>query len=233
MSTNFESILFNKEDGLAVITINRPQVKNAMDLKFFDELAQAVERIQRDKESRAVLINGAGSSFSSGLDLSVMAQQGSVDPSGLRAIISKFQGSFNALEELDRPVIAAIQGYALGAGCDLALACDLRICSEDAVFGEAYIRVGLVPDLGGTQRLPRIVGVAKAKEMIFTGDRIDAAEAYRIGLVNKVVPNDELPTASMELARKLAKGPTVAIGLAKRAISRGMEADSRTGQKFE
>ena len=233
MSTDFESILFAKQESVATITINRPAVRNAMDLKFFDELRESVRMIRGDKEIRAVLINGTGSSFSSGLDLTIMGQQASVDAAGLRAIIADFQGVFNSVEELEKPVVAAINGYALGAGCDLALACDLRIASEDAKFGEAYITVGLVPDLGGTQRLPRVVGLAKAKEMIFTGDRIDAWEAEKIGLVNKVVSNDELQSAAMELAQKLAKGPTVAIGLAKMAIHKGLETDSRTGMKFE
>jgi enoyl-CoA hydratase/carnithine racemase len=233
MSAEFKSIAFTKEDGVGVITINRPQVKNAMDLFFFAELKQAVEMIQKDKEVRAVLITGAGGTFSSGLDLTVMSGQAAADDLMLMGIVAEFQSSFNMIEELQKPVIAAISGYALGAGMDLALACDLRIASEDAKFGEAYIRVGLIPDLGGTQRLHRIVGLAKAKELIFTGDRIDAKEAERIGLVNVVVSTAQLQSAAMEMAKKLAKGPTVAIGLAKMAMHKGLETDSRTGMKFE
>lgn len=233
MSTDFESILFSKEEGVATIMLNRPSVRNALDFKTFEELRQSVEIIQGDKEIRAVLITGAGTAFSSGLDLTVLAQQTSADQSGIRHFIADLQGIFNSFEELERPVIAAVNGYALGAGCDLALACDLRIASESAVFGEAYVTIGLMPDLGGTQRLPRAVGLAKAKEMIFTGDRIDAREAERIGLVNKVVPSDQLQPAAMELAKRLAKGPTIAIGLAKMAIHKGLETNSRTGMQFE
>jgi enoyl-CoA hydratase len=233
MTADFQSLLFKREEGVGAITINRPAVKNAMDLRFFDELRQVIQILRGEKEVRAVLVQGAGETFSSGLDLNVMGQQAAVDALGLRNIIADFQGVFNSLEELEKPVVAAISGYALGAGCDLALCCDLRIASEDAKFGEAYINVGLIPDLGGTQRLPRIVGLAKAKELIFTGDRIDAREAERIGLVNRVVPKDELSSAAMTLAKRLAKGPTVAIGLAKMAIHRGLETDSRTGMKFE
>ncbi|MDY6842942.1 MAG: enoyl-CoA hydratase [Thermodesulfobacteriota bacterium] len=236
----FENIILEKSEGVARITMNRPKVLNALDGKTFEEIGRAIEDIAEDKETRAVIITGAGRAFCSGLDLMFMAQSMSSQGEGTTRSVADFrkglrvlQGTFNSIEDLDKPVIAAVNGYALGGGCDLSLACDIRIAAEDAQFGEAYIRVGLIPDLGGTQRLPKIVGIAKAKELIFTGDRIDAQEALRIGLVNKVVPTEELLPCSEELAKRLARGPSLAIGLAKLAINKGISMDVKTGLDYE
>lgn len=233
MDKGFENIILKKEEGVATITLNRPQVRNALDMKTFQELKEAIEGVRTDKEVRAIILAGAETAFCSGVDVSMLGGMAGVSLSDLRASIREIHKIINSIEEMEKPVIAAVNGYALGGGCDLALACDLRIASEDAIFGEEYIKLGLVPDMGGTQRLPRLVGVAKAKELIFTGDRIDAMEAGRIGLVNKVVPKEELQSEAMNLAQKLAKGPSVAIGLAKIAINKGMEGDSRTGMEYE
>jgi len=228
-----ERLILEKADGVAKIVLNRPEVLNALDLKTFDELAEAVAEVAADRQVRAVIIAGAGRAFCTGIDLSFIHTIASLPAPEFQKKLREMQGILSSLEELNKPVVAAVNGYALGAGCDLALACDLRIASEKAVFGEQYIKVGLMPDLGGTQRLPRVVGVAKAKELIFTGDHVNAQEAYRIGMVNKVVAVDELLPAAETLAKRLAAGPSVAIGMAKRAINKGLDVDLQSGLEYE
>ncbi|MDF2957989.1 MAG: Enoyl-CoA hydratase/carnithine racemase [Candidatus Alkanophagales archaeon MCA70_species_1] len=229
-----ETILLEKDaEGVATITLNRPEALNAFNMKMFEELAAAVSDVRSDRDVKVVIITGAGRAFSSGIDITMLEEFKTMGLAEIRDFIRRAQGTLNALEDMEKPVIAAINGYALGLGCDLTLACDIRIASEDARFGEFYVRVGLVPDMGGTQRLPRIVGVGKAKELIFTGEMIDAKEAERIGLVNKVVPKDKLMDETRAFALRLAKGPTVAIGLAKIAINKGLGTDIKTGLEYE
>ncbi|MHC1585467.1 MAG: enoyl-CoA hydratase/isomerase family protein [Candidatus Syntropharchaeia archaeon] len=228
-----KNIILEKKDGFAKITLNRPETLNALDLKTFEELREAIEEIRKDEEVRAVLITGSGRAFCSGVDLTFIDEVTKLTPKEFREKLRELQNVFNSLEELEKPVIAAINGFALGGGCDLALACDIRIAAKDARIGEQYVKVGLIPDLGGTQRLPRIVGVGKAKELIFTGKMIDAEEAEKIGLVNEVVPPDELESHAEELAKTLAKGPSIAIGLAKIAINKGLGTDLRSGLEYE
>lgn len=229
-----ETILLEKDDeGVATITLNRPKALNAFNMKMFEELSAAVSDVRSDRNVKVVIITGAGRAFSSGIDITMLDEFKKMGLAAIRDFIRGAQGTLNALEDMEKPVIAAINGYALGLGCDLTLACDIRIASEDAGFGEFYVRVGLVPDMGGTQRLPRIVGVGKAKELIFTGKMIDAKEAERIRLVNKVVPKDKLMDEARAFALRLAKGPTVAIGLAKIAINKGLGTDIKTGLEYE
>ncbi|MFC1968136.1 enoyl-CoA hydratase/isomerase family protein [Chloroflexota bacterium] len=228
-----KNITLVKEEGIATLTLNRPKVLNALDLKTFQELGEAIEDIGTDSGVRAVLITGAGRAFCAGIDLTVLDAVAAFSPSEFRARLKGWQGVFNNLEELEKPVIAAINGFALGAGFELALACDIRIAAEGAMLGDQHLKVGLVPDQGATQRLPRLVGVGKAKELIFTGDPINAREAERIGLVNKTVPAEELVATARDLARKLASGASVAIGLSKRAINKGLDTDLRSGLEYE
>jgi len=230
MGREFENIIFKKEESVALIAINRPKVRNALNGPTFQDLSDAFEECRVDNEIRAVVVTGVGKAFSAGIDLTMFVGRESGAPA--RAGVD-WQRMVNSIEELRKPVIAGVNGYAFGAGLEVALACDLRIASEDAVLGDLHARVGLVPDLGGSQRLPRLVGIAKAKEIIFTGDTIDAREAERIGLVNKVVPKEQLEAEVMGLAKRLAKGPTVAIGLTKMAINRSTETDVRAGMEFE
>ena len=213
----FKKIIVEKEDGVAKITLNRPEVLNALDTEIVNELKMTIKNIGEDESVRAVVITGAGRGFCSGADLSA---SGDV-VTGLSEIHTIIKGITN----MEKPVIALINGAAAGAGLDLAMACDIRIASEKAKLSEIFVKRGLLPDCGGTYYLPRLVGLSKAKELIFTGEIIDAKEAERIGLVNNVVPAEELGSTGMELARKLAKGPTLAIGKAKIAINRAVESD--------
>ena len=212
---SFRKIIVEKEDGVAKITLNRPEVLNALDGETINELKTAIKDVGRDKGVRAVVITGAGRGFCSGVDLAPSASV----VEGLTEIHEIIKG----ITTMEKPVIALINGTAVGGGLDLAMACDIRIASEKAKLSEIFVKRGLLPDMGGTYFLPRLVGLGKAKELIFTGEIIDAKEAERIGLVNKVVPHEELNSTGMELARKLAKGPTLAIGKAKIAINREME----------
>jgi enoyl-CoA hydratase len=206
---------------------------NALDMKLFSELKVVVEEVEEDKEIRAVVITGSGKAFCSGIDITILSSFAQMSTFEIREFIRSTQRTLNSLEDMEKPVIAAVNGYALGGGCDIALACDIRIASESASFGELYVRLGLVPDMGGTQRLAKLVGPGKAKELIFTGDRIDAYEARRIGLVERVAAEDKFQDEVMELAKGLAQGPTVAIGLAKIAINRGLGMDVKAGLEYE
>ena len=212
--------------------MNRPEVRNAWDPEMVHNLADTLLEVRQDEEVRAVVITGAGKAFSAGGDIKVQKQflDQPLDARLERATI--VQWISRHITSMEKPVIAAVNGPAVGAACDMALACDIRIASENASFGEVFIRRGLMPDMGGMFFLPRLVGVAKAKELIFTGDIIDAREAERKGLVNKVVPADKLEIATMELARRLASGPTKAIGLAKKVINKSLSTDLETSLDY-
>ena len=222
----YEAIILGKEDGVATITLNRPEASNAFTLQMFQELYDALENIRLDKETRVVLLKGMGKNFCAGADVEEflpVLQRNIVEcHSLLRELIYR---TYLAIWNLEKPVIAAVNGVAVGGGCDLALLCDLRIASQNARFSEIYVNIGVPPDSGGTWLLPRLVGLAKACELIFSGDIIDANEAQRIGLVNKVVPNEDLEQEAKAMALKMAKGPTIAIGLAKSAIHEGLTMD--------
>lgn len=210
----FKKIIVENEDGVAKITLNRPEVLNALDTEIVNELKTAIKNVGEDESVRAVVITGTGRGFCSGADLGA---SGDV-VTGLSEVHTIIKGITN----MEKPVVALINGAAAGAGLDLAMACDIRIASEKAKLSEIFVKRGLLPDCGGTYFLPRLVGLSKAKELIFTGEIIDAKEAERIGLVNKVVSAEELESTGMEMARKLAKGPTLAIGKAKIAINRAV-----------
>ena len=229
----YKTIVFEKEEGVATLTLNREKDLNALNLQMFEEIEKAIEDVAKDSGVRALIITGAGRAFCSGVDITFLNNISGISLSEFRVMLAGFQEVFNKIEELEKPVIAAINGFALGAGCDFALACDIRIASDRAQIGELYVKVGLIPDMGGTQRLPKLVGVGKAKELIFSGDMIDANEAEKIGLVNKVTPADELQAETKKMALKLAKGPSVAIGLAKRAINKGLGTDPKSGLVYE
>ena len=182
---DLENIILEKKEGIARLILNRPDAMNALDEKTYEELWIATEDVRADNDVRVMIITGAGRAFCAGLDLKYGGKILGMNQTDLRAIMSKIQGTF-MLERIEKPVIAAVNGHALGNGCDLALACDFRIASEEARFGMTYTLLGLIPDVGGTCRLARLVGVSKAKELIFTGDMIDAREAEKIGMVDKV-----------------------------------------------
>jgi 2-(1,2-epoxy-1,2-dihydrophenyl)acetyl-CoA isomerase len=226
----FEQVIYEKGDGLATITLNRPECMNAFALQMIREWAQALEDARTDPEVRAVIVTGAGRGFCAGADLrggSALLAAGERPPSPAERrnwLRDSIHAVPRAVALLDKPYVAAINGPAVGAGMDMASMCDIRIACETARFSMAYVKMGIIPGDGGCYFLPRIVGVAKALELIWTGDFIDAQEALRLGYVSRVVPPDELMPTVRDFASRLAEGPAVAIQLAKRLVYRGLEA---------
>lgn len=217
MTGNYETILYEKANGVAVITLNRPQALNAFTPQMNTELQDALKDAERDSTIRCFLITGSGRAFCAGQDLKgrTREQRGSLGAS----LREKYNPIILRLRRSEKVSLAAVNGVAAGAGCNLALACDLRIASEEAKFIEAFVRVGLAPDSGGSFFLPRLVGLSKAMELFLLGEPVEAQEALRIGLVAKVLPAAELSKAAHDLARRLAGGPR-SIGLIKRAVNR-------------
>ncbi len=222
-----KNTLYEKNEGIAAITINRPDALNALNLETILELSNSLEDAEKDESIRAIIITGAGDrAFSAGADLRMMKGASPVRGAELSGI---GQSLTNQVEACSKPVIAAINGYALGGGIELAMACDIRIASETAQIGQPEINVGLIPGWGGTQRLPRLVGKGIAKELIFTGKRIDARTAEHYGLVNMVVPPDQLQTKVKELAVELASKPPIAIRFVKRLVNDSTETHPEAG----
>ncbi|TCL35445.1 enoyl-CoA hydratase [Anaerospora hongkongensis] len=227
----YRNLLFEKEDSIGLLTINRPQVLNALNRETMTEISQVVGKIATDPEVAVLIITGAGEkSFVAGADISEMRTLSALEG---RAWSKFSQATFNAIENLPQPVIAAVNGYALGGGCELAMSCDIRIASDKAKFGQPEVLLGVVAAFAGTQRLPRLIGKGRAKELLFTGDQIDAAEACRIGLVNKVVPAGELLTAAKALAAKIISRGPVAVQLCKAAVNEGLDMDLESAQAYE
>ncbi len=217
---NYQTLLFEVRDGIAVLTINRPDKLNALNDQVMLELGDAAERIATEPDIKGAILTGAGpKSFVAGADIADLSRQG-LDG---KARAQRGQAVLRRLETCGKPVIAAINGFALGGGCELAMACHIRIASENAKFGQPEVKLGIAPGYGGTQRLPRLVGKGVAMQLILTGEMIDAREAYRIGLVNKVVPAADLLAESEKLMRGiLAMGP-LAVRLAMEAVDQGLE----------
>lgn len=209
-----------KDDGVALLTIDRPEALNAMNAEMLSELAGTIDQVQQDDEIRVLVITGAGRAFIAGADIAHMSV---FTPREAKAWSELGQATVGKLENLKKPVIAAVNGYALGGGTELALACDIRVASEKAVFGQPEVKLGMIAGFGGTQRLARAVGPGMAKEMLFTGDHYDAEAAYRMGLVNKVVPHEELLEHCLALARKIASRGPRAVGLSKEAVDHGQD----------
>jgi 2-(1,2-epoxy-1,2-dihydrophenyl)acetyl-CoA isomerase len=227
----YETILTTQDEGVLTITFNRPDTLNAFNSTMGRELLDALKKAERDPEARCIVLTGAGRAFSSGEDLKARQAEGITDfGSTLR---DRYNPIILRIRHMDKPVVGSINGVAAGAGCSIALACDLRIASDKARFLLAFVRVGLVPDSGASFLLPRLVGLSKALEMAFLGDEVGAEEALRLGLVNRVVPPEELESATRELASRLAKGPTKAIGLAKRAMNRALTMDLESLLEYE
>jgi len=219
----FSNLLVEIDAKVATVTVNRPKVLNALNEATLKELDQAFVSFETDPEVKAVILTGAGEkAFVAGGDIAVMQPLG---PVAARDFARMAQKILDRIESCPKPVIAAINGYALGGGCELAMACDLRIAAESARLGQPEINLGIIPGWAGTQRLSRLVGKGRAKELLFTGEMIDALEAWRIGLVNRVVPAAELMGTARELAGKIAGKGRVALSLAKEAVDRGLEMD--------
>ena len=227
----YQTLLFEIRDGIAFVTINRPDKLNALNDQVVAELGQAADRIAGEEAIRGVILTGAGSkAFVAGADIADLAKQGPFDG---KARALRGQAVLRRIETCGKPVVAAVNGFALGGGCELALACHIRIASDTAKFGQPEVKLGIAPGYGGTQRLPRLVGKGRALQLILTGEMIDAAEAYRIGLVNKVVPAAELGAESEKLLRGiLAMGP-LAVRLALEAVERGLDMSLDEGLLLE
>jgi len=217
---SWETIIVQSRGGRADVILNRPERLNAINSRMLDELEECCFRLGRDDTVRVVVISGAGRAFCSGADLVALSQDVDINNLlGVRNYLRKVGRVVSAWVNLEKPVIAAVNGPALGGGCNLALMCDLIIAREDAVLGEVYTQRALVPDMGGTYFLPRLVGMAKAKELVLLGEAISAAEAEAIGLINKCVPPDLYEATVDSWADRLARGATKAIGLAKTGLN--------------
>jgi len=227
----YQNLLFEKIDGIGTITINRPKVLNALNKQTMMELKDVVGKIATDPEVSVLIITGSGEkSFVAGADIGEMRDLSAMEA---RSWSKYSQTVFNEIENLPQPVIAAVNGYALGGGCELAMSCDIRVASEKARFGQPEVLLGVVAAFAGTQRLPRLVGKGRAKELLFIGDQITATEAYRIGLVNKVVPGEELMSVAKEMALKIMSRGPIAVSLSKAAVNEGMDMDFESGQAYE
>jgi 2-(1,2-epoxy-1,2-dihydrophenyl)acetyl-CoA isomerase len=219
----FDTIILQKEKGICTIVLNRPEVLNALNSKMVDELLKAIDEINRDDSTKVLVLTGAGRGFCAGADLREIQWTPEVMPVRLNLLHS--QQIFTGIVNMEKPVIAAVNGVAVGAGCNIALACDIVIASKEAKFSQIFIRVGLVPDLGGMYLLPRLVGWHKAKELIFTGKMIGAEEAEQIGLINKAVSAQEFNSIVRDWAQQLANSPLRAIGLAKKILNSSVESN--------
>jgi enoyl-CoA hydratase len=225
----YETILTAVGDGIGAITINRPDQRNALDTQVLGDIRQALAELRYDREVGVVVFTGAGErSFAAGADIGELRERTALD-----ALASFMQGIYDEVESYEKPTIAAVNGYALGGGCELAMACDIRIASENARFGLPEVSLSIIPGAGGTQRLARLVGKGRAVEMILTGRAIDAEEASRIGLVTRVTAPEALTEAVRETAAEILKKGPLAIRLAKLAVRTGFETDQKTGLIIE
>ncbi|MHC1759816.1 MAG: short-chain-enoyl-CoA hydratase [Negativicutes bacterium] len=228
---NFANLLYENQDGVALITMNRPKALNALNRETLEELNQLADILAKDSSVQVVILTGSGEkAFVAGADIAQMQSMSAMEGRNFGKL---GQAVFNKLENLPQPVIAAINGFALGGGCELAMACDIRIASEKAKFGQPEVTLGITPGFAGTQRLPRLVGKGRAKQLLYTADVIDAQEAYRIGLVNVVAPAEELMTTARAMAQKIQSRAAVAVQLCKAAVNEGLDTDLKTGTAYE
>src|SRR5499433_2638924 len=232
---DYKCLIYEVKDSIAMLTLNRPERLNALGDTLRDDLYDAVLRASQDPEIRVLVVTGAGKGFCSGGDVKAMndVKEGRAERPLIDKVAPLRDRVLLAMRDAPQPVIAAVNGAAAGAGMNLALGCDIRLASTAAKFTQAFVNRGLHPDWGGTYFLPRIVGMAKACELIFTGEIIDAQEALRLGIVSQVVAPEELMPTAYELARRIAAGPPVAIRLAKRALYHSEETDLRGALEFE
>ena len=226
----YEYVICNIEDRLAIVTINRPKMLNSLNRDVIKDILNCMKEIQQNNLADCVIITGAGRAFIAGVDIGVM-----VEMQGWQGRDWTKEGMdlMDYIENMKMPVIAAVNGFALGGGCELAMACDIRIASKKAKFSQPETGLGLIPGYGGTQRLPRIVGKGMAKYLIFTNDMIDAQEAYRIGLVEKLTEPEELMDVAIQTAKKIISRAPVATRMAKRAINASANTDVATGISYE
>ena len=226
----FETIKYEVKEGIAYVTVNRPQAMNALNTQVLDELYTAFYQVAKETAVKAAIVTGEGKAFVAGADI---AQMKDLDAIEGRAMMIKGHNVMNFMESIEKPIIAAVNGFALGGGCELSMACDFRIASEKAKFGQPEVNLGIIPGFGGTQRLPRLVGKAMGKYLIMTAEMIDAQEAFRIGLVEKVVSPEELMPTCEKLARTIMSKAPLAIAAAKTVINNGYGLDMKTASAME
>lgn len=226
----FKHLILDKESGVGVLRINRPEAMNSLNTEVLKELIAAVGQVKKDEDIHVLVITGEGKAFVAGADIAEMSTMDSVQA---RSFAETGLKAFREIEVMEKPVIAAVNGFALGGGCELAMACDIRIASSKAKFGQPEVGLGVTPGFGGTVRLSRHVGLAKAKELIYTGNIIKADEALQIGLVNRVAEPEDLMDAAMEMARKIASNAQLAVRYSKQSINRSFETDLETGMEIE
>lgn len=220
---DFKNVLLEKEGRIATLTINRPKALNALNVETLLDIKAAVEIVRDDNDIDVLIVTGAGDkAFVAGADITYMLDINAMQGREFGRI---GQGVFSLIECISKPVIAAINGFTLGGGCELAMACDFRICSEKSLFGQPEVGLGVTPGFGGTQRLPRLVGTGMAKQLLYTGDTINAQEALRIGLVNAVVPSENLMEYVQKIAKKIASRGAIAVQFCKDAVNEGMQTD--------
>lgn len=227
---NFKNVEAIIEGNIGLIKMNRPKAMNALNSETLEELERLIGFFEEANEVKGIIITGEGRAFVAGADIVEMKDYGSVEG---RAYANFAQEVFNKIEAVEKPVIAAVNGFALGGGCELAMSCDIRIASEKAVFGQPEVKLGLIPCFGGTQRLPRLVGEGRAKELIYTCRHIDADEAFSIGLANKVVPADDLIDEAKAMLEQILTMAPIAISYAKVAINKGKDMDLRNALELE
>jgi enoyl-CoA hydratase len=229
----FETLKVDNADHVTTITLNRPDSLNAINTQMFLDLRHLLDHLRGDPNTRAVVLTGAGRAFSSGLDVSSFQALSGSTTVEFRNFLESLQGIFRSMETMEKPVISAVNGMCLGGGTELILATDVRFAAESSSFSLLEMRFGIIPDLGGCKRMARLIGPGHAKELIFTADIIDAKRAYEIGLVEHLVPDDQVLEQATALARRLADGPFMAIGIAKRVIDRAWDVDSETALELE
>lgn len=230
LKENLVNIIVTAEDDIAIVKMNRPKALNALNNPTLAELSAIFDCIKEDSSIRGVIITGEGKGFVAGADIVQMQDYKCLEG---REYADIAQSVFNKIENLEKPVIAAVNGYALGGGCELSLSCDIRIASTKAVFGQPEVGLGVIPCFGGTQRLPRLIGTGFAKELIYTGRQVKADEALSMGLVNKVVEHEALLDEAIKMMSMILKNSSLAIGFAKVAINRGMEMDIANALELE
>ena len=227
----FENLLLERDGAVAIVTLNRPKVLNALNNQTLAELSACMATLKADESVRAIILTGSGEkSFVAGADINELATQSPVEG---QAHARRGQLIFDAIEQLGKPVIAAINGFALGGGCELAMACTIRLAADTARFGQPEINLGLIPGYAGSQRLPRLVGKGIAMEILLTGDMVSAPRAYEIGLVNRVVPAAELMTEAKKLAQALAAKAPIAVRFIIEAVNQGLESPFAAGEYLE
>jgi len=235
MSANYQTILHEVTENIATITLNRPEALNAINETMGRELLEVLKAAGQNVDVRCVIITGSGRSFSAGEDIRELRGQyeRGENPRLGERLLNKYNPIIRRLRQTPKPIIAAINGVAAGAGAGIAYACDIRIAAENAKFIQAFVRVGLAPDSGTSFFLPRLIGFAKASELCLTGRELDGEEAERLGLVARVVPADRLMPTTREVATRLAKGPTKALGLTKRALNKSVASDLEVALEYE